>query len=141
MHFLNNFSVNVKMLMEFPLWCSRLRIQHCLHSNLGHCRGSGLIPCPMLWVKGWALLQLWHRLQLQLGINPWPKLPHANGSAKGKKKKILLKNLMYLKIDKSPPCEDTGRRQPPARQEKRSHQNQSGHHLILDFPSSRTMRK
>ena len=32
--------------VEFPLWCSGLRIWHCLCSGLGHCWGVGLNPDP-----------------------------------------------------------------------------------------------
>ena len=51
--------------MEFLLWYSRLRIQHCLCSNLG------LIPGMAWQVKDLVLPQLWHRSQLWLGLDPW----------------------------------------------------------------------
>ena len=35
------------------------------------------------WVKDLVLLQLWHKLQLQLALDPCPgELPHAEGVAK-----------------------------------------------------------
>ena len=34
------------------------------------CSGEGLIPGPVQWVKDPVLLQLWCRLQLQLGFDP-----------------------------------------------------------------------
>lgn len=34
------------------------------------CEGAGPIPGPVQWVK--VLLQLWHKLQLWLGFDPWP---------------------------------------------------------------------
>ena len=38
----------------------------------------GLIPSLVQWVKDPALLQLWHRSQLQLKFDPWPQeLPYA----------------------------------------------------------------
>ena len=55
--------------MEFLLWCSRLRIWHCL------C-GTDLNPGPAKWVKDLVLPQLWHRLQLGLGFNPRPRNSH-----------------------------------------------------------------
>ena len=36
------------------------------------CGGPGLIPGQEQWIKDTALLQLWHRLQLWLGFDPWP---------------------------------------------------------------------
>ena len=35
-------------------------------------RGAGSIPGPVQWMKDPALLQLWHKVQLQLGFNHWP---------------------------------------------------------------------
>ena len=55
-----------RLIEEFLLWSSGLMIQHCF------CIDCGLIPGPVLWVKDSVLLQLWHRLQLQLGFVPWP---------------------------------------------------------------------
>ena len=63
-----------------PLWANDLA---CL------CGDSSSIPTPVQWVKDPALLQLWYRLQLWLGISPslaW-ELPYAAGVAK---KKIVL---------------------------------------------------
>lgn len=34
-------------------------------------RQCGPIPGPVWWVKDTGLLQLWQRLQLQLGFHPW----------------------------------------------------------------------
>ena len=31
------------------------------------------VPTVVQWFKDLLLLQLWHRLQLQLGFNPWPQ--------------------------------------------------------------------
>ena len=39
------------------------------------CGTTSSIPGPVKWVKDLALLQLWHRLQLQLGFDPWPRNP------------------------------------------------------------------
>ena len=41
---LSNDSNNMKK--GVPLWCSRLRIQHCYCSSSSHCYGSGSIPDP-----------------------------------------------------------------------------------------------
>ena len=41
-------------------------------SSSGCYGGTGSIPGPVLWVKDLALLQLSGRLQLWLGVNPWP---------------------------------------------------------------------
>ena len=38
------------------------------------CEGAGPIPGPVQWVK--VLLQLWHKLQLWLGFDPWPRNFH-----------------------------------------------------------------
>ena len=40
------------------------------------CGGASLIPGPVQWVKDLALPQLWHRLQLSLEFNPWPRNFH-----------------------------------------------------------------
>ena len=42
---------------------------HCL------CGGMGSIPTLALWVKD-AVLLLWHRSQLQLGFDLWPRNFH-----------------------------------------------------------------
>ena len=39
------------------------------------------------WVKDLALPQLWHRSQLQLRFNPWPRNFHMQWKQKKKKKK------------------------------------------------------
>ena len=36
-------------------------------------RDAGSIPSTGQWVKDLALLQLWHKSQLQLRFDPWPK--------------------------------------------------------------------
>ena len=36
------------------------------------CGDTGSIPTLVQWVKDLALLQLWHRLHLQLGFDPLP---------------------------------------------------------------------
>ena len=50
----------------------QLRIRCCLCSGSGRCRGSGLIPSLVQYVKDLVLLLLWHRSQLWLGFSPWP---------------------------------------------------------------------
>ena len=47
---------------------------------------TGLIPGLMQWVKDPVLPQLWLRLQLQLGSDPWPRNSICHGAAKNKKK-------------------------------------------------------
>ena len=58
--------------MEFPLWRSGLVIQLVSVEALL----QSLSPVP--WVKDMALQQLWHRLQLLLGFNSWPRNFHIN---------------------------------------------------------------
>ena len=55
---------------EFLVWNSRIRIQFCV------CGGVGLIPSLVRWAKGLVLPQLWHRSQLQLGFDLWPRNFH-----------------------------------------------------------------
>ena len=51
------------------------------------------------WVKDLALPQLWHRLQLQLGFNPWPReFPYAVGGVKTKKNKQTNKKQAQLEL-------------------------------------------
>ena len=50
-------------------------------------RVRSLAPHSVL--KHLALLQLWLRLQLQFGFDPWPRTPYATGQAKTKKKKKI----------------------------------------------------
>ena len=47
--------------------------------------GSGASPAQ--WVKDLALLQLWCKLQMQLGFDPWPQELHMPRVQPGKKKK------------------------------------------------------
>ena len=50
-----------------------------------------LIPSLAQWIKDPALLQQWHRLQLQLGSDPWPGNSICyRVSKKEKKKKIYI---------------------------------------------------
>ena len=52
------------------------------------CKGTGSMPDPGQWVKDPGLLQLWCRLQLQLGFDPWAGKVHmSRGQLKKKKKK------------------------------------------------------
>ena len=55
----------IKMTREFPLRCSRLTI--C--SGPDPCGAEDLILNLICMLKHPALLQLWHRSQLQLGFN------------------------------------------------------------------------
>ena len=52
-------------------------------------RQWGLIPDLVQWTKDLALPQLWHRWQLWLGFDPWPK--KVQGAAKKKKRKRKLR--------------------------------------------------
>ena len=53
---------------------------------------EGSIPGLTQWVKDSALPQLWHRSQLRLGCDPWPReLPYAMGAAAKEKRKDTLK--------------------------------------------------
>ena len=49
--------------------------------------GKGSIPGLAQWVKDLVLAQLWHRLQLWLGSDPWPGNFICHGAAKKDKKK------------------------------------------------------
>ena len=45
-------------------------------------------------VKDLALQKLWHRLQLWLGLDPWPReLPYATGVAEKEKKRSNLHHI------------------------------------------------
>ena len=46
----------------------------------------GSILSPAQWIKDPALLQLWHKSQLQLGFDPWPGNFHMPRIRLGKKK-------------------------------------------------------
>ena len=77
---------------EFPLWCSGLRIPHCI------CGALHLIPRPVQLAKDLALPQVWHRSHLWPGIHLhlWPRnfhMPQVQGRGKladSAKKCILL---------------------------------------------------
>ena len=49
------------------------------------CEGPSSTPGPASWVKDLVLLELWHRLQMQLAFHPWP----GDGGKKGEKMKQL----------------------------------------------------
>ena len=49
-------------------------VQECLASS--HFCTSGEFPCRLLWVKDLALQQLWRRLRLWHGFDPWPRNFH-----------------------------------------------------------------
>ena len=89
---------------EFLLWHSGLRIWHCLCSGLGHCWGIGFIPGPARWIKDLALLQLWHRLLLQLTFNPWPGNLHMPWMWQKKNEKQKTKTTLYPELG-NPICQ------------------------------------
>ena len=63
------------------------------------CRSASLITSPARWVKDQVLLQLWHRLQLQLGFNrstAW-ELIYATSIARKKRKEKLF-SISYIFI-------------------------------------------
>ena len=49
------------------------------------------VPAVPPWVKDLVLLQLWHRLQLQLRFDPWPGKFHIPILVQPKKEKNRLK--------------------------------------------------
>ena len=55
------------------------------------CGGCSSIPGPEQWVKDPAFLQLWHRLQLLLGFDPWSRNFHM---LQGKAKKESLESCL-----------------------------------------------
>ena len=61
-----------KAFQEFPLCHSRLRIQLYLCSGSGCYWGSGSIPRPVQWIKDPALLQPWHKSQVQCRFDSCP---------------------------------------------------------------------
>ena len=61
---------NSRNFQGFALWYSGLRVWHCL------CGSAGSIPGLAQWVKALVFPQLWLRLQLQLGFDPWPRNFH-----------------------------------------------------------------
>ena len=72
---------------EFLLWPRSLRTQHCFCSGLGHCWSRGSISGPVQWLKDLALPRLWHRSELQLGFDPWPRNLHMPQVCPKKKKR------------------------------------------------------
>ena len=66
--------------VEFLLWCSRLRIWHCT------CSGAGSVPSLVQWVKDPVLLKLWLRLSSwpnnlrMLQVRPKEKIAPCEGS-------------------------------------------------------------
>lgn len=79
------------MLLEFLLWHRGLMIQHCF------CGGMSLNPSQAQWIKDLVLLQLWHRLQLQLGFNPQPGNFHVPQVQPRKKKNKKQKTVLVEK--------------------------------------------
>ena len=64
--------------------------------------GSSLLPDPTQWVKDLALLQLWHRLHLQLKFDPWPGTSICHGgSLKKRKEKETEEFLLWRSGNKS----------------------------------------
>ena len=59
-----------KNLLGFPAVAHWVKDLACL------CGGTHSIASPGLWIKDLELLQLWHRFQLQMGFNPWPRNLH-----------------------------------------------------------------
>ena len=57
---------------------------------------AGSIASSNQWVKDPVLLQLRHRLQLQLGCDPWPGNSHTPQSSQKKKKKKITSLSIYL---------------------------------------------
>ena len=86
------------LLLEFLLCCSGLRIQ-CVCGGSGDCWSMGLILGLVQWVEDLALLQLWCRLQLHLGFDPWPGNFHVLWvrPKKKKKKKELTAYVFFYK--------------------------------------------
>ena len=64
-----------------PTMASKLRIRYCL------CGSLGSIPGTVQWLKNPVLPQLWCRLQLWLGFDPWPRVFHISHVQQKKKKK------------------------------------------------------
>jgi len=50
--------------------------------------GTGLIPCPLQWVRDPALLPLWCKSKLWLGFDPWPGNFHVPRAPLKKKRKM-----------------------------------------------------
>ena len=82
---------------KFPLWPGGA-------GSISGVWSTGLIPGPAQWVKGLALPQLWLRLRLWLGSDPWPGNPYALGRPK-KKERDLAEGSEALKQTRFPsPC-------------------------------------
>ena len=64
--FKSNVIVILKVCVGVPTVAQWVNDPACL------CQGAGLSPGLTKWVKDSALLQLWCRLQLRLGFDPWP---------------------------------------------------------------------
>ena len=78
------------LISELPPWLSGLRIQHCLCNSLN--------PSRVHQVKDPALSQLWHRLQVQLGFDPWP---YAEREAEKQPKPLFLEFPSWLSSNES----------------------------------------
>ena len=70
---------------------------HCDTTGSVRCWDVGLIHSLAQWVKDLALLQLWLRLPLRLGSDPWPGSSICCGVAKNEKvfKKISKNQQKY----------------------------------------------
>ena len=71
-----------KQKQELLLWCNGIG---GILGALGH--GGDSIPSPAQWVMDPALPQLWLRLQMRLGSDPWPWNSTCHGAAKEKERK------------------------------------------------------
>ena len=78
---------------EFPL-AQQVNDPACL------CGGASLIPSPAQYVKNTILLQLWHRLQRQLGVIPWPRNFHLLWVQPKKKKETTEEILKRINLNK-----------------------------------------
>ena len=56
---------------------------------------AALVPGPAQWVKDPTFPQLWFRLQLWLGSDPWPGTSMCHGAAKKEK---IIKLLVFLML-------------------------------------------